>query len=124
MTLTKSGSKGKHDINIDITPTIGNGCIPVNVNGWPRPDTRKVLSSDTIDRITSVGTHLVPKGDEFWNISYSKAEKELMAELDKGNKCGRQCYKMLKAYLKKWKSQSDDNFPCMSSHLLKVKLIS
>ncbi|CAC5403941.1 unnamed protein product [Mytilus coruscus] len=122
VTLTKSGSKGKHDINIDITPTIVNGCIPVNVNGWPRPDTRKVLPSDTIDKITIVRTHLVPKGDEFWNISFSKAEKELMERLDKGNQCRRQCYKMLKTDLQTWKLQSDDNFPGISSHLLKLDI--
>lgn len=119
LTLTKTGSKGKHDINIDVTTTIGDKHIPVGVYGWPRPDTSKVLPQDTIDRIKNVGTHMVPKGGEFWNVSHSKAEKELMKGLDMGNQCRRQCYKMLKADVQTWNSRSTDNYPGISSHLLK-----
>lgn len=122
LTLTKAGSKGKHDINIDVTTTIGDKHVPVSVYGWPRPDTSKVLSKNTIDRINNVGTHMVPKGGEFWNVSHSKTEKELMRGLDTGNQCRRQCYKMLKADVQTWKSRSTDNYPGISSHLLKVNI--
>ena len=109
----------RHNINVDIVPCIPSN-LPVTSNCWPRPDTRKALSDLQIKNIMDVGTHLVPKGDIVFNVSYSKAEKELLKSLDAGNGCRKQCHQVMKRLVQEFASKSPDGAPGISSHLFKV----
>lgn len=114
---------GKHDINVDVTPSLPSN-VPVTANCWPRPDTRKALTGSQIDRVISTGTHLVPKGDVVFAVSYSRAEKELLRTIDAGNGCRRQCHKVMKCYVQEYCSKSPDGAPGISTHILKHQLFN
>lgn len=112
---------GKHDINVDVTPSLKTS-LPVTSNCWPRPDTRRALSSGLTERVISAETHLVPKGDTTFNTSYSRAEKELLRGIDAGNGCRRQCHQVMKRYVQEYASKSPKGAPGISSHILKVTI--
>lgn len=113
---------GRHDISVDITPSIP--CkVPVSDNGWPRPGTRKAYSDRVIDDIKKVGTHLVPKGDTTWAVSYSKAEKAALSKIDEGNGCRREVNRIMKKYVQDCTSRSENGLPGVSSHIIKVGIV-
>ena len=105
---------GSYDINVDMVPTISSS-TPVEVNGWPRPDTRRAYSEDQIQAVQEAGLHLVPKNDTTWDISYSKAETAMFAALDRGNGCRKAVLKCMKKVI-----QSPYGLPGVSSYLVKV----
>ena len=120
MTIHPGGQSGvMHDINVDVTPSIKYD-IPITEHGWPRPATRRAVDKDLIDAVIQTGTHLVPKKDQFWSVSYSKAERTLLSSIDAGNGCRKKVYKMMKKSVQTCKSQSLDGLPGISSHILKV----
>ena len=114
---------GSHDINVDMVPTIPS-TIPVAVNGWPRPDTRRAYSGDQIQAVREAGLHLVPKNDTTWCTSFSKAERAMFAALDRGNGCRKDVLKYMKKIVQDETSKSPNGLPGVSSHLVKVILFS
>lgn len=110
-----------NDINVDLVPSLPCD-LPVGINGWPRKDTRKAFPKK-IDAVSKVGLHLVPKGDESWTISYSKAERELLEGIDDNNECRREVMKIIKSFLEKCKRESPDGLPGLSSHIVKIQTL-
>lgn len=108
-----------NDISVDLVPTIP-WSRPLNIHGWPRKNSRKVFNQNIVKDVEKKGLHLVPKGDETWTISYSKAEEELLANIDDGNQCRKEIMKFLKYYLDVCKSQSADGLAGLSSYIIKV----
>jgi hypothetical protein len=109
--------KIQHHISVDITISLPCG-IPIEK--WPRRETKRAFSEPLIKDVKETGTHLVPKKDEFWAVSYSKAERALFSRLDEGNGCRKFVYKMLKKYMQSCKSRSPSGLRGLSSHILKV----
>ncbi|XP_060567539.1 zinc finger protein 423-like [Ruditapes philippinarum] len=112
--------KIQHDISVDITISLPCG-IPIEK--WPRRETKRAFSEPLIKDVKETGTHLVPKKDEFWAVSYSKAERALFSRLDEGNGCRKFVYKMLKKYMQSCKSRSPSGLRGLSSHILKTQLL-
>ncbi|XP_060563965.1 protein mab-21-like 3 [Ruditapes philippinarum] len=123
LTLMIHQDQGRnHDISVDITPSIP--CKkPLTNNGWPRPNTRKAFSNRVIDDIKNAGTHLVPKGDNVWAISYSKAENAALLKIDKGNGCRREVNRIMKKHVQDCTSRSKDGLPGVSSHMIKHQVL-
>ncbi|XP_060556584.1 protein mab-21-like 3 [Ruditapes philippinarum] len=122
LTLNIHQGQGLHDISVDITPSIP--CkVPVTDNGWPRPNTRKAFDSRVLDGIKTTGTHLVPKGDNVWAVSYSKAEKAALSKIDEGNGCRREVNRIMKKHVQDCTSRSKDGLPGVSSHLIKHQIL-
>lgn len=113
---------GKHDISVDVAPSLPSN-LPVTSNCWPRPDTHKALSAGQIADVTTAGTHLVPKGERVFAVSYSKAEIALLKGLDAGNGCRKDCHKVMKRYVQEYSSKATGGIPGFSSHILKVSCI-
>ena len=111
-----------NDINVDIVPSLPCS-LPVDINGWPRKDTRSAFSKK-IKSVLKAGLHLVPKGDETWTISYSKAEKALLDGIDINNEYRRGAMKILKKYLQTCKEDSPSNLPGLSSYIVKVMFLA
>lgn len=111
---------GRHDISVDVTPSIPCN-VPITDNGWPRPDTRKAFKSDVIHGVTKTGTHLVPKGNEVWTVSCSKAEKILLSKIDGGNGCRREVNRIMKKQVQTCSSITGYGLPGISSHIIKVR---
>lgn len=114
---------GKHDIDVDIAPSIPSN-LPMAPNSWPRPATRKALSESQIAQVQAAGTHLVPKGDTTFAVSYSKQEKALLNEFDAGNGCRKKCHQVMKRYFQEFSSKSLDGAPGISTHILKHQLFN
>lgn len=110
----------KHNISVDVTVS-----LPCDepIQNWPRKETKRAFSEKLINDVKETGTHLVPKKDEFWSVSFSKAERELFSRIDEGNGCRRFVYKMLKKHLQTCKSRSKNDLPGLSSHVLKTQLL-
>lgn len=88
---------------------------------WPRQETKVVLPSEDIKKVIDVGIHLVPKGEKFWLISVSRAERELMNVIDIADSgCRKKCHKLLKADFKDWKKRSNTGLSGISTFLFKV----
>ena len=109
--------KIQHHISVDITLSLP---CDIPIAKWPRKETKQAFSETLIKGVKETGTHLVPKKDEFWAVSYSKAERALFSRLDEGNGCRKFVYKMLKKYMQSCKSRSRSGLPGLSSHILKV----
>ncbi|XP_045193014.2 uncharacterized protein LOC123549197 [Mercenaria mercenaria] len=110
----------QHHISVDITISLPSD-IPITK--WPRKGTKQAFSEKLISDVKKTGTHLVPKKDEFWAVSYSKAERALFSRIDEGNGCRKFVYKMLKKYMQSCKSRSKNGLPGLSSHILKTQLL-
>ncbi|XP_045194559.2 uncharacterized protein LOC123550191 [Mercenaria mercenaria] len=110
----------QHHISVDITLSLPSD-IPIMK--WPRKETKKAFSKKLINDVKETGTHLVPKKDEVWAISFSKAERTLFSRIDEGNGCRKFVYKMLKKYMQSCKSRSENGLPGLSSHILKTQLL-
>lgn len=104
ITLTIKPPRGHH-ISVDVTATLPCD-LDVASSGWPRPDTRRVLSTEKIDKVKAAGIHLVPKGDEVWCISYSKCETALLDGIDSGNECRKMCHQLIKRYIQIFSSKT------------------
>ena len=89
-------------------------------SGWPRPATRRVLSTEKIDKVKAAGIHLVPKGDEVWCISYSKCETALLDGIDSGNECRKMCHQLIKRYIQIFSSKTSASG--VSSYIFKVSI--
>lgn len=122
LTLTICGKGGFHDINVDVSISVPCN-VPITDNGWPRPATRKAFSSADIEAVKKTGMHLVPKGDELWAVSCSKAEKALLSKIDRGNGCRRSVNKIQKKMTQDCKSSSHDGLPGISSHIMKHQIL-
>ncbi|XP_053401579.1 putative zinc finger protein 840 [Mercenaria mercenaria] len=110
----------QHHISVDITISLPSD---KPIMKWPRKETKKAFSEKLINDVKETGTHLVPKKDEFWAISYSRAERALFSRIDEGNGCRKFVYKMLKKYMQSCKSCSKNGLPGLSSHILKTQLL-
>lgn len=109
-----------NDISVDLVPSLPCS-LPVTMHGWPRTNTRSAYTSKKIEAVIKAGLHLVPKGDETWTISYSKAERELLDKIDDGNECRRGVMRLLKSYLEQCKqAKASKGLPGLSSHIIKV----
>ncbi|KAK3103762.1 hypothetical protein FSP39_021705 [Pinctada imbricata] len=114
--------QGDHHISVDLTTSIPCN-LSVTRGGWPRPDTRKALSQSLINATIAVGMHLVPKGDETWSISYSKAERKLMESVDAGHGCRRRVMKMMKRHVQIAASRAGFKLVGISSHIIKNQVL-
>ncbi|XP_053393106.1 protein mab-21-like 3 [Mercenaria mercenaria] len=110
-----------NDISVDLVPSLPCS-LSVTMNGWPRKDTRSAFSKK-INAIKNAGLHLVPKGDETWAISYSKAERELLDGIDEQNECRREVMKIMKQFLETCKEESSNGLPGLSSHIVKTQIL-
>ncbi|KAL3836106.1 hypothetical protein ACJMK2_021559 [Sinanodonta woodiana] len=110
---------GGHQISVDLTMVIDCKDITVKEYNWPRPDTHKHLSRKVIEAIVGAGCQLTPKGDEFWNISFSNCESFLMKEIDGPNECRKMCHKLLKTFFQTWKSRSKTGYKTITSFIFK-----
>lgn len=108
---------GSHDINVDLVPSLPSN-IPVTSCVWPRNASMEAFTKTRIEAAKKAGTHLVPKKDIVFALSYSKAENALLRGIDSGNECRRMCHQVIKKYLKTFKSQRSAE--AMSSHIFKV----
>ena len=106
-----------HHINVDLVPSLQSN-IPVTSRAWPRNASIEAFSKTRIEAAKKAGTHLVPKKDIVFALSYSKAENALLRGIDSGNECRRMCHQVIKKYLKTFKSQRSAE--AMSSHIFKV----
>ncbi|XP_045193084.2 cyclic GMP-AMP synthase-like [Mercenaria mercenaria] len=122
LTLNIHQGPGRHDINVDITPSVACN-VPITDNGWPRPDTRIAFKDGVIDDIKKVGTHLVPKSDDKWALSCSKAEKVMLSKIDDGNGCRREVNKIMKKHVQNCTSRAEDGLPGVSSHIIKHQIL-
>ncbi|XP_045193095.2 uncharacterized protein LOC123549237 isoform X2 [Mercenaria mercenaria] len=121
MTILPNKHSGvQYNISIDITISLP---CDIPIMEWPRKETKKAFCEKLIIDVKETGTHLVPKKDEFWAISYSNAERALFSRLDEGNGCRKFVYKMLKKYMQICKSGSKNGLPGLSSHVLKTQIL-
>ena len=117
LTLTIKPPEGGYHISSDLTATLPCD-LDVTSHGWPRCETRAVLSDDRIRKVKEAGMHLVPKGDEVWCVSYSKCEKALLDGVDSGNECRKMCHQLMKRYVQIFSSKV--SAPGVSSYIFKV----
>ena len=114
---------GHHDISVDITASVPCD-LSVSRGGWPRSSSKMVFTEEQIDETLGAGMHLVPKWDETWSISYSKAERALFEIIDKGHHCRRKVMQIIKRYVEICRSRAErGEFQGISSHIVKVRLI-
>ncbi|XP_060592409.1 uncharacterized protein LOC132747111 [Ruditapes philippinarum] len=109
------------DINVDIVPSLPCS-LPVDIHGWPRKDSRSAFKKK-VEAVKKAGLHLVPKGDETWTISYSKAEKALLDGIDDNNEYRRGAMKLLKQFLQNCKEDSPSKLPGLSSYIVKIQIL-
>ena len=107
----------QYDISVDVSPTIE---FNIETNTWPRTATRRCLEPGLVEQVKKTGTHLVPKDDQFWNISFSTAEKILMLGIDREGECRRMCHKILKFDVHTWEARRKQKFQGISTHTFKV----
>lgn len=112
-----------HKISVDLSVSIDIGFIEVTAFGWPRPQTKKVLSKEKIDAVIQEGLHLVPKKELYWYVSTSKAAKVLMNSLDGSDDCRKICHQILKKDFQTWKSQSKYGMYGISTYIFKHHLL-
>lgn len=122
LTITVKQSKDS-DIMVDLVLSLPCSKFLSMPSSWPRKNTRKVFDQNKIRAVDKAGLHLVPKGDETWTISYSKAEKELLDGIDKGNECRREVLRLLKYYLHSCKDKVADGLPGLSSHIVTTQIL-
>lgn len=109
-----------NDISVDLVPSLPCS-LPVTMHGWPRKKTKRAYTSKKIEAVIKAGLHLVPKGDETWTISYSKAERELLDKIDDGNECRKGVMRLMKSYLEQCRLvKASNGLPGLSSHIVKV----
>lgn len=110
-----------HDISVDMSPSLQTNQVTLRHYRWPRYLTTYVLPQQVIQEIEKVGLHLVPKGENLWNISVSRAERELMSRIDHDNGCRKMCHKLLKSDFDEWSKRY--NLDGISTVLFKVFLL-
>ena len=114
-------NKVPHDISVDLSASIPTDKITLKDYQWPRAATKKVLPEKLIDNINSKGVHLVPKDDRLWYASVSLSERELMNGIDrKDNGCRKECHKLVKDDVLKWKGGSTNGLAGLSTNVFKV----
>ncbi|XP_057299232.1 uncharacterized protein LOC130629872 [Hydractinia symbiolongicarpus] len=111
-----------HDISVDMSPSLLTNQVTLRDYRWPRDQTTYVLPQQVIQEIEKVGLHLVPKGENLWNISVSRAERELMSRIDHDNGCRKMCHKLLKSDFDEWSKHY--NLDGISTVLFKHELFS
>ena len=102
-----------HHISVDVVPSLPCG-ISVTSQGWKQ----NTFSSEIIEQVKTVGTHLVPKDVILFDISYSKAERALLEAIDSGKQCHKMCHQVIKKYVKTFGSQTHARG--ISTHIFKV----
>ena len=108
---------GGHHISSDLTATLPCD-LDVTSRGWPRRQTRAVLSDVRIRKVKEAGMHLVPKGDEVWCISYFKCEKAVLDGVDSGSEYRKMCHQLMKRYVQIFSSKMSASG--ISSYIFKV----
>ena len=111
---------GSHHISLDIVASLPCD-TPLTSSGWPRPSTTRAFRAESIQAAKDAGTHLVPKKDTVFDISYSKAEKALLENIDSGNGCRKKCHKVIKKYVQTFSSRNSASG--ISSHIFKVYVV-
>ena len=124
--------QGDHNISVDITPSLISD-LPVTTHGWVPSTLVQPMTSllrymdfskeETDTEILRAGTHFVPKEDEAFKLSYSKAETALYRRLDGPNECRKMCHKVVKKLVQKFISQSPNGAPGISSYIFKVSYV-
>lgn len=120
VTLTIKDSNVGYDINVDISATIDESPVPVSVYCWPRA--LSTIDEEKAKKVLALGTHLVPKHEELWKTSFSKAEKSYLHNIDRDNECRRKCHQLMKKDFEQMKSASTHGYPGISTHVLRVRL--
>ncbi|XP_053401545.1 uncharacterized protein LOC128557671 [Mercenaria mercenaria] len=127
LTLTISPNRAlgiSHEISVDVTVSLKcSAKLDFEDFGWPRAKTREAFDEDVIDAAIEAGIHLVPKKDQFWSISYSRAERALLSSIDREFGCRKRVLKLLKKYVEKCKFCSTSKLPGISSHILKTQVL-
>ena len=108
-------SADSHHISVDLVPSLPCD-ISVSSQGWQQ----NAYSSDVIEKVENVGTHLVPKDVLFFDTSYSKAERALMEAIGSGDTCHKMCHQVIKKYVKNFISNTPGKG--LSTHIFKVSL--
>ncbi|KAK3108553.1 hypothetical protein FSP39_010533 [Pinctada imbricata] len=122
--ITLTITRPPHNISVDLTVSLPcEKFIRVTDAGWPRKQTNEAFSQEHVKACIAAGIHLVPKGDETWSISYSKAEKALFTKIDGSNTCRRQVIQFMKWTLQDCRSKSSDGLPGISSFLVKQQVL-
>lgn len=122
LTLTIMPPKAySHHISIDIVPSLPS-YIPLTSSGWPRRATIRAFTQERTEAAKNAGTHLVPKKDAVFDISYSKAERALLEDIDSNNKCRKKCHQVIKKYVKSFTSLNSASG--ISSHIFKQQLLN
>ena len=118
-----------HNISVDITPSLPTD-LPVTTHGWFCSTIIPTLSllrfydlRMRTKEVLRAGTHFVPKEDEAFNLSYSKAETALYKRIDGPNECRKMCHKVVKKLVQKFTSQSPIGAPGISSYIFKVSTL-
>lgn len=122
MTIKPQGDI-EHTISLDVTATIEYS-MELSQFGWPRDETYKAFGRKLVKDTVAKGTHLVPKQDLFWAISFSKMERVLLYGMDiNDHGCRKYVYKLLKKYVDDCKESTRGGLPGISSHIIKVSVI-
>ena len=109
----------KLEVNVDLTPTIDLpiSSLPVQPITDVRPDVQPKLQGI----LQKTGFHVVPAGFDEWRISFSKAEKEILATSPDGFKA---CYKVLKVLRDDVSEKLGLRTSLFPSYLFKTVLLS
>ena len=102
-----------YPVKVDLAPTAAVICPFPRAVTWPRPDSRWP-SEDKADQVKQKGISLVAKKDLFWQISYSKAEKELVKDVDQDGGCRKKVHRIVKLL-------NQDHWTRLSSYVIKVR---
>ena len=106
-------------VNVDLTPTID---LPISsLPVQPITDVRPEVQPKIQGILQKTGFHVVPAGFDEWRISFSKAEKEILATSPDGFKA---CYKVLKVLRDDVSKNLGLRTSLLPSYLLKTVLLS
>ena len=106
-------------VNVDLTPAID---LPISsLPVQPITDVRPEVQPKLQGILQKTGFHVVPAGFDEWRISFSKAEKEILATSPDGFKA---CYKVLKVLRDDVSKNLGLRTSLLPSYLFKTVLLS
>ena len=106
-------------VNVDLTPAID---LPISsLPVQPITDVRPEVQPKIQGILQKTGFHVVPAGFDEWRISFSRAEKEILATSPDGFKA---CYKVLKVLRDDVSMNLGLRTSLLPSYLLKTVLLS
>ena len=106
-------------VNVDLTPTID---LPISsLPVQPITDVRPEVQPKIQGILQKTGFHVVPAGFDEWRVSFSRAEKEILATSPDGFKA---CYKVLKVLRDDVSMNLGLRTSLLPSYLFKTVLLS